>query len=156
MLIASFGGEELFNKTRLRYLEENKDIFLQSTFKNIVTRNLSKLIDVKTLHEWKEILAYCVTYSEDNGEILAMELGTELLKRNDADSALLCFIIAKNYEGALEIWNKKLVQQISKLRKREIPILFHKVFEKMIVLKTIIKNYDTSELFDQFILYFLA
>lgn len=56
------------------------------------------MIETKTLHEWREILAYFIIYSEDGGKALAGELAEELeKKKNDQDSALLCYIVANDF-----------------------------------------------------------
>lgn len=127
---------------------------MQATFKSLITMNLSQLIDAKSLHEWKEILAYCVTYSTDTGKQLANELGRELReKRNDLDAAVVCFIVAGNFDSALELWDRRLRAAVSKSNRRERAMLFQRAFEKILTLKTIAKNYDTNDTFDDFITY---
>ncbi len=153
LILASFAGDELFAKTKDRFLQSHKDVFLQSTFTHVISRNLASLIDGKTLHEWKETLAYCVTYSNDGGKQLAMELGNELLhKCNDADSAIICYIVANAFGPALELWSKKLVAVYAQARHRERLMLLHRTFEKVLVLRMITKSFDPSPLFDSLLI----
>ena len=141
-------------KTKARYLDEHKDLFMQTTFKNVVSANLSKLIDAKSLHEWKEILAYCITYSSDGGKQLAGELGNELLqKRNDLEGALICFLVANSFNSAIALWERKLKNAIHQANRRDRPIIFQRLFEKIIMFKTITRCYDSCDIFDDFILY---
>ena len=152
--MASFAGDELFVKTKERFLETHTDPFLQTTFSHIISRNLANLVDSKKLHEWREILAYCVTYSNDGGKQLAMELGNELLqKRNDMDSAIICFIVANAFSPALELWMRKLRNEMMKTNHtKERTRLVYKTFEKVFVLRAITRSFEPNKLFDELIM----
>lgn len=152
--MASSASPNLFEKTRDRFLLTHSDPFLQTTFANIISKNLNKLVDNKQLHEWKEILAYCVIYSEDGGRKLAKELGSELLsKRNDIDNAIICFIVANEFAMALNLWMRKLKHELGRAKNtKEKSRLIHKIFEKAYILKTITKSFDSNQLFDELIM----
>ena len=141
-------------KTRDQFLSAHSDPFLQTTFANIISRNLEKLVDSKQLHEWKEILAYCVTYSKDGGKQLAKELGNELLtKSNDVDNAIICFIVANEFDLALKLWMRKLNLSLSKAKNsKEKGIMIHKVFEKAFILRSITQSFGPSQVFDELIM----
>lgn len=112
------------------------------------------MVEAKNLHEWKEILAYCVTYSADGGRQLAMELGNELLtKRNDTDSALICFIVAYAFEETVKLWNIKLKSEMKKAHYKEHPNLIRRTLEKVLAFKRITKSNEGSAIFDTLILY---
>lgn len=114
------------------------------------------MVDSKKLHEWKEILAYCVTYSNDGGKQLAMELGNELLqKRNDVDSAIICFIVANAFAPTLDLWMRKLRAELTKVHYyKDRAKLIHKTFEKAFVLRGITHCFEPNTAFDELILYF--
>ena len=132
MLLASFAGEAVFAKVKDRYLEQHKDVFLNSTLRHVLSKNLPNLIDGKTLHEWREILTYCVTYSNDGGKQLALELGRELLqKRNDLDKALICFMVANDFGAVLDLWNKKLQLALTRTHYKEHSMLVHKTLNRI-------------------------
>ena len=142
-------------KTKDRFLQTHTDPFLQTTFSHIISRNLSQLVDSKRLHEWKEILAYCVTYSNDGGKQLAMELGNELLqKRNDMDSAIICFIVANAFAPALDLWMRKLRHDLEKVNQqyKERAKLVHKTLEKVFVLRMITRSFEPNGAFDELIM----
>lgn len=154
MILASFSGEELFNKTRDQFLQNHSDPFLQTTFANIISKNLNKLVDNKQLHEWKEILAYSVIYSDDGGKKLAKELGNELLsKRNDIDNAIICFIVANEFALALNLWMKKLKHELGKAKNtKQKSRLIHKIFEKAFILRSITNSFEPNQLFDELVM----
>jgi hypothetical protein len=127
----------MFENTRARFLQEHKDVFLQTTLRNLISKTLSNLIDNKNMQEWKEILAYCVTYSEDGGKKLANELGDALLQKNQVDSAIICYIVANNFEATLELWDKKLRKELSQADYKIRSIIMHKTLEKVYALKDI-------------------
>ena len=155
-MLAAFAGDAVFIKAKERYLEQHKDPFLQSTLLHLLARNLSSLIEPKSLHEWKEILAYCVTYSNDGGKQLALELGRELLqKRNEVDKALVCFIVANDFGSALELWNHKLQSALSRTHHKEHSMILQRSFEKALIFKTITRSEQPHRLFDALVLYSL-
>lgn len=154
MILAASSGEDLFVKTRDNFLRNHSDPFLQTTFSYIISKDLFKLVDSKQLHEWKEILAYCVIYSNDGGKQLAKELGNELLnKRNDIDNAIICFIVANDFSLALNLWMRKLKMELGKAKNnKERARLVHKVFEKAFMLRTITRTLESNPVFDELIM----
>lgn len=135
-------------------MQSHSDPFLQTTFANIISKNLAKLVDNKQLHEWKEILAYCVIYSDDGGKKLAKELGNELLsKRNDVDNAIICFIVANEFALTLNLWMRKLKQDLGRARNsKEKSRLIHKIFEKAYVLRNVTRCFEANQLFDELVM----
>lgn len=152
MLLAASGGKELFAKTRARYFEEAKDTFLSSVFRHIVVKDFDRLGSEMPLAQWKETLAYSLSFTEDCGKEQALALGEALLKENDVTSALLCFILAMKFEMVLKLWSDRLKEDLKKASAQSKGMLLHRAFEKVIVFKTICKSYDTSPLFDEFML----
>jgi hypothetical protein len=118
-------------------------------FRHIILKDFKQLTNDVPLSQWKEALAYSISFAEDTGKEQALTLGQALLKENDINSALLCFIMAMKFEMVLELWLKKLKEEIQQANKN---MLLHRLFEKIIIFKTICKSYDISTLFDQFIL----
>ena len=124
-------------------MNEHKDPYLQTTLNNLVHKKFSNLIESKNLREWKETLAYCVTYSEDCGKKLALELGNNLLQMNQIDSAIICFIVANAFGATLELWDKKLRAALKQAPYKERSMLIHKTFEKVFILKALTRNQDS-------------
>eukprot|EP00831_Metopus_contortus_P080925 TRINITY_DN8387_c0_g1_i4.p1 TRINITY_DN8387_c0_g1~~TRINITY_DN8387_c0_g1_i4.p1 ORF type:complete len:297 (+),score=17.99 TRINITY_DN8387_c0_g1_i4:132-1022(+) len=126
---------------------------LQGTFSSIIQKNYQQLIDTRTLHEWKGILAYGVTYSEDGGRKLAQELGTDLLqKRNDPDSAIICFIVANAFSAATELWCRKMKQELLNVHHKDHFKIFREYFEKAYVLRLITHSYEPNAFWDTLVL----
>lgn len=149
--MAASGGEELLKRTRSRYLEETKDPFMNSIFRHIALKDFGQLTNEMPLSQWREALAYSLSFAEDAGREQALSLGNALLKDNQPNAALLCFIMAMKFERVLELWLDKMKEELRQVEVNNGMIL-HRVFEKVIVFKTICKSYDTSPLFNQFIL----
>ena len=148
-MLAASAGDKLLERTRERYLKESKDPFLNSVFRHIILKDFNQLTNDIPLSQWKEALAYSLSFAEDTGKEQALTLGQALLKENDMNSALLCFIMAMEFEMVFKLWLKKLKEE---LKQSGNSMLYHRLFEKIIILKTVCKSYDTSPLFDQFIL----
>ena len=117
--------------------------------------SIEELIENKNLFEWKETLAYSITYSEDNGKSYADKLAQQLLnKAHDVNSAIISFLIAHNFDQTLYLWQQKYKQSLVKSQGRIKYFNLQKLFQKSLVFKTSIKHYDNSEIMNQILLYF--
>lgn len=102
------------------------------------------------LDKWKETLGYSISCEADGGQEQALKLGKALLENKDVNAAILCLIIANNFDMVMELWEQRLREELSHIGRKNHPILFSKLFEKIIVLKTICKNYGATSRFDEF------
>jgi len=69
LLIADAGGEELFEKIKDEYFNNiTKDSYVKTCIKSIVNDDFKELVNSASLlknHNWKESLAYILSYVED-------------------------------------------------------------------------------------------
>ncbi len=119
-------------------------MFIKNTLAQIVENRIQELVEGKHLNEWRETLAYSITYSEDRGKALANVLAERLLKGNNINHAILCFIIGNSFGRALELWDKKMRTFLASSPVAR-PQVLQKLFEKAIVFKTVIKHYGSCE-----------
>jgi len=64
--------------------------------KKLVDEEEEELVNDMSHKNWKEALAYCLSYAEPTKiEEWANKLGDELEKKKDHNSAIICFIVAR-------------------------------------------------------------
>ena len=69
---------------------------MSQVIKKIIDEDHESLI-IETAHKnWKEALAYCLSYSGKKVVEMTEKLGDELQKKKDFNSAIICFILSKN------------------------------------------------------------
>jgi hypothetical protein len=91
-----------------------KDPYVKTHLKCIVNDDFKDLVTSGSLlktHNWKESLAYLLSYVEDGSPemtSLVQELGDELLnKKKDINSAIACYMIALSLETVVDLWKKR-------------------------------------------------
>lgn len=91
-----------------------KDPFVQTVLKRIVDEDEEQLVLESANKNWKEALAYCLSYSKENVDKLTEKLGDELQKKKDFNSAIVCFILSKNIQKVAHLWKQRADFLISK------------------------------------------
>eukprot|EP00633_Aureoumbra_lagunensis_P002734 CAMPEP_0197289396 /NCGR_PEP_ID=MMETSP0890-20130614/6643_1 /TAXON_ID=44058 ORGANISM="Aureoumbra lagunensis, Strain CCMP1510" /NCGR_SAMPLE_ID=MMETSP0890 /ASSEMBLY_ACC=CAM_ASM_000533 /LENGTH=1155 /DNA_ID=CAMNT_0042760781 /DNA_START=116 /DNA_END=3580 /DNA_ORIENTATION=+ len=121
LLVASCGGAELWEQTRMRYFEiatkNGKRPFLD-VVSAIITNELAELVAKSELSKWRETLAVLATYGKsDEFAALCEQLGQRLeIEAQDNFAASLCYMCAVNLPKTLEFWIKELFKQRSSLK----------------------------------------
>ena len=75
---------------------------------------------------------------------MTSELGDELLKRKDINSALVCYIMAQNLEKVAELWKQRTLTFIKKNPTRKNELLFN-YLEKITYFRIVAKKTDKNE-----------
>ncbi len=87
---------------------------MSTVIKRIVEEDRSKLtIDVGKSN-WKEAVVYTLSYSEKNSKQLIEELGDELHKKKDINSAIICYLISEQVEKVAQLWKLRVEASIRK------------------------------------------
>ncbi|CRG94344.1 protein transport protein SEC31, putative [Plasmodium gallinaceum] len=137
LLLASFGGEQLWHKTKTIYINKQNDNFLRN-INYILDNKLDLLVNNIDLSSWGEALSILCTYAINNPnfnnlcETLAKRLQNE---KFDIRAASICYLCACNFSETVEIWNNMPSKKASLLN------VLQDLVEKMTVLKMVIK-YD--------------
>jgi len=135
LLLASCGGAELWEATRLRYFEAQaaKRPFL-AVVAAIINSRLGDLVATSDPAEWKETLAILSTYGKsDEFSSLCEQLGEVLEGAGDEKAASLCYLCAINVPKTVSIWIGELKQQQAKSLGRLDSMLLHALVEKVTV-----------------------
>jgi len=135
LLLASCGGAELWEATRLRYFEAQaaKRPFL-AVVAAIINSRLGDLVATSDPAEWKETLAILSTYGKsDEFSSLCEQLGEVLEKAGNEKAASLCYLCAINVPKTVSIWIGELKQQQAKALGRLDSMLLHALVEKVTV-----------------------
>ncbi|SBT86487.1 protein transport protein SEC31, putative [Plasmodium malariae] len=137
LLLSSFGGEQLWYKTKTIYINKQNDNFLRN-INYILDDKLDHLVKKIDLSSWGEALSILCTYAINNSnfnalcETLAKRLQNE---KFDIRAASICYLCACNFSETVEIWNNMPSTKTSLLN------VLQDLVEKMTVLKMVIK-YD--------------
>jgi hypothetical protein len=145
LLIADAGGEQLFEKIKEEYFSNVcKDQYVKVIVKSIVQEDFKELLTSSSLlknSNWRETLAYILSYVEDDRELntLVQELGDELLnKKKDINSAISCYMIAQNLETVVDLWKKRALFFMKKGMDRNESLF--QLFEKCILFRAVTKT----------------
>ncbi|CRG98709.1 protein transport protein SEC31, putative [Plasmodium relictum] len=135
LLLASFGGDQLWHKTKTIYINKQNDNFLRN-INYILDNKLDLLVNNIDLSSWGEALSILCTYAINNPnfnnlcETLAKRLQNE---KFDIRAASICYLCACNFSETVEIWNNMPSKKGSLLN------VLQDLVEKMTVLKMVIK-----------------
>ena len=104
LVLAASRSEELWQKTRDRYLAVHQEPFMK-VVANIKDKRLDSVVDSADLGAWQETLAILLTFADATQiSTLAEELGTRLQQAGDARGANICFLCAGSVEKAAAAW----------------------------------------------------
>ncbi|SCL97888.1 protein transport protein SEC31, putative [Plasmodium chabaudi chabaudi] len=135
LLLSSFGGENLWHKTKNIYIKKQNDSFLRN-INYVLDDKLEHLVKTIDLSSWDEALSILCTYAINNPnfnnlcEILAKRLQNE---KFDVRSASICYLCASNFPETVEIWDSMPSSKSTLLN------ALQDIVEKITVLKMVIK-----------------
>ena len=152
LVIASYGGRELFEKIRDAYCER---VWVPAGMKFVhmlLNSPLERLVGRVAVDHWRAAMAALCTYAtKDEFPVLACALGDRLRDANNTAAATLCYIASCNMGRVVSIWIAQ--QNASPAPAREtLPDLI----EKLIILKHATKASDDAfsvEALDKFVEY---
>lgn len=110
LLLASYGGGDLWTKTQQRYFEAQVE---KRNFLPLVSAvfgdGLADLVQQSDPKEWKETLAIILTYAKaEEYHVLCDALGDLLEQSGDEKHASLCFMCSMNLGKAGNYWRHQL------------------------------------------------
>ena len=108
LILASCGGDDLWQKTRVRYFtsEGPKKGFL-GVVSAVVSNQLGSLVEQST--NWQETLAIVSTYAKsEDFPSLCIQLGDKLEAAGDLRNASLCYMCSLSLERAVKYWKAQL------------------------------------------------
>lgn len=95
--IASCGSDELFRRTRAKYLG-SQNTPLSSLVRNIVNGKLQNIVEQTDIENWKQIFAVICNFAKHDFEKLCNNLGRRLIAIQDNyDDAFVCFIAGRDF-----------------------------------------------------------
>ncbi|ANQ06535.1 Uncharacterized protein PCOAH_00009280 [Plasmodium coatneyi] len=136
LFLSSFGGEQLWHKTKTLYINKQNSTFMRS-LNYILDDQLEMLVQQIDLSSWGEALSILCTYALNKAnfnnlcETLAKRLQNE---KFDIRAASICYLCASNFDQTVEIWNDMPSTQNSLLN------VLQDMVEKMTVLKMATKH----------------
>jgi protein transport protein SEC31 len=113
LLLASCRDEELWAKTKSRYLESqsSKRPFL-SVANAVVQQDFVTFVQNSDPYQWRETLAILSTYSSsDQFHQLCVVLGDLLESAGDHANASLCYMCSLSLDKAIKYWRMQLAAQ---------------------------------------------
>lgn len=117
LLLASYGGGDLWTKTQQRYFEVQVE---KRSFLPLVSAvfgdGLSNLVQKSDPKDWKETLAIILTYAKvEEYHALCDALGDLLEQSGDERNASLCFMCSMNLGRVGKYWRQQL-DEVKKVR----------------------------------------
>lgn len=138
-MIAS-ADPELFLKVKSNYLSKNKDLFIKNIFSAIINKNFEQLLEHNIIKEWKEYVLYALTYLK-NTEFLqfAVQMGKKLQSSHDTPSAIICFILGRDYASCISLLHENYVNSISHDNQALNEFALQELFEEVSLIRTILE-----------------
>ncbi|CAI2374987.1 unnamed protein product [Moneuplotes crassus] len=116
LLIAlSSDNEEIFEQIKEEYFSSSKDEFIKTVIKGISNNEVEGLIANLSQSNWKEALAYTLSYSEERKiHEYVEEIAEVVLKKRDVNSAIICYMVSKNIDQLSDLWKVRADSIIKK------------------------------------------
>ncbi|KAG7392468.1 protein transport protein S31 [Phytophthora boehmeriae] len=141
LLLASCGGPELWEKTQRAFFAHQQRPVMR-VVSAIIKNELTELVEVSDLSEWRETLAILSTYAKsEEFPSLCDKLASRLETAGDLHSATLCYMCAVNVEKTVNAWCKE-----SEIESRTYghTIALHRLVEKVSVFAMAVDQPDQS------------
>lgn len=155
LLLAYSHSSDLFEATANAFLVASKDTFIKNFFKNIIERQNKEIAKGHNIEAWREVAALSISSKkpEEFQEIMNI-LGQRLIDEiNNPEEALLCFLLSRNVEKLIEIFNNKINALPLNSIQRKLSVINYS--QKLIVLLHILgvgikKNNDFDKILEEF------
>eukprot|EP00959_Pyramimonas_sp_CCMP1952_P308073 6447497-Pyramimonas_sp.AAC.1 len=104
LLLASIGGEDLWNKVQKRFMKKEPKPYMK-VVAALMQKDLGSLVEGRPLASWRETLAMLCTYApRGQWAELAQALAAKLAAAGQTAPATLCYICAGNADQATAMW----------------------------------------------------
>ncbi|ETP41615.1 hypothetical protein F442_11242 [Phytophthora nicotianae P10297] len=141
LLLASCGGPELWEKTQRAFFAHQQRPVMR-VVSAIIKNELTELVELSDLAEWRETLAILSTYAKsEEFPSLCDKLATRLEAAGDLHSATLCFMCAVNVEKTVNAWCK---ESEFEARTHGHTFALHRLVEKVSVFAMAVDQPDQS------------
>ena len=137
LTLAYTKGHEFFISTVKTHFTASKEPFLKTVIKNLAEDDIEELVESYSLTDWKECLALIATQCEGK-ELRDMIniIGDRFMKeKKDSTHAVLCYILARNIQGILEIYMNNFIEIPRSSTEKVIYLI--KTVEKILALSNI-------------------
>ena len=151
-LLAYSKGTDFFRATFESYVTSCNESFVKNVIRFLVEDQISDLVQKYPLEDWKECVALCLSLSKENDSIFQHhidELALRFTKVNDHRTALLLYILSKNFTRVLEVFAFR-TERFQKGSFEHIIFLLRTI-EKLTALKFLTNNYEPNSIVDRFI-----
>ena len=149
LLLAYAKGDEFFKSTIKSYVTSCNDPFVKNVIRYLVEDQIEDLVLNYSLDEWKECVALCINFPQNFKKHMEQLANRFIQERNDYDTAMLCYILSKNFMRLLETF-------ASASEKYQRGSTDHSIFllntvEKIIGLRLLVSYYEPNNIVDRFL-----
>jgi len=151
-LLAYSKGIDFFRATFETYVTSCNDSFVKNVIRYLVEDQIHELVQKYALEDWKECIALCLSLAKENDSVFQQhidDLALRFTKVNDHRTALLLYILSKNFTRVLEVF----AFRTEKFQRGsfEHTIFLLRTIEKLTALKILTNNYESNSIVDRFI-----
>ena len=115
LLALSSDSEAVFEDIKEQYFANTKDNFIKTIIKGISDNEVEELVLELAQSNWREALAYTLSYTEESKVTEYVEKIAEIvLKKRDVNSAIICYMISRNIDQLADLWKVRADSIIKK------------------------------------------
>ncbi len=153
LLLAYTKGGDFFKSTIKSYVTSSNDPFVKNVIRYLVDDQIEDLVLNYSLDDWKECVSLFISLSQKQNSSFKQymeQLANRFIQeRNDYDTALLCYILSKNFLRILETFAAAAEKYHQGSFEHSV-FLFNTV-GKILALKQLVGYYDPNSLVDKFL-----
>lgn len=153
LLLAYAKGGDFFKSTIKSYVTSCNDPFVKNVIRYLVEDQIEDLVMNYSLEDWKECVALCNSLSQKNANTFKKymdQLATRFIQeRDDHNTALLCYILSKNFLRILETFASASEKYVK--GSYDHTVFLMNTVEKIIALKHITGYFEPNSLVDRFL-----
>jgi protein transport protein SEC31 len=106
------------------YFNTHKIAFVRNTLRPVMKNDFAALVTQSDLNDWKQTLAFLLTYSKANLEFVN-QLGQRLMEAGRSSDSAFCYVCAGNIDGAAQVWVSSSTKNANPL------VVLHHAIEKI-------------------------
>lgn len=151
-LLAYAKGADFFRTTVESFVTSSNDPFVKNVIKSLFEDQITELVNKYPLEDWKECVALCLSLSKGVDSVFRHhmdELALRFSKINDHNTALLCYILSKNFLRILETFAFRT--ETYQKGSTDHTIFLLRTIEKLVALKIVTNNLEPNSIVDRFI-----
>lgn len=149
LLLAYAKGGEFFKSTIKSYVTSSNDPFVKNVIRYLVEDQIEDLVLNYSLDDWKECVALCINLPTNFKGHMEQLANRFIQERNDYDTAMLCYILSKNFTKILETF--ALASERYQRGSTDHTIFLINTVEKIIGLRILVGYYEPNSIVDRFL-----